>query len=319
MQDSRAIREDLIATFKGSTADGKSIEQSPHFEDYVNIGVCLSQGPRAPENKTALLKLEEAMINRIKKSVDQAKGAQAHFQEIEKHYTEKKETPVPKDKDYSKLLSGSLDEFERQHGFVVVGERLPNYVGFIGGKVFAEALSQGYHWKDVGAEEVHGEYTHRLQWYLVISAGAIKTVSPNQEVKVYKSIAEWQIVRKNKHLWIRLFDLNSWDTTINGDKEDFRCPENLNGWLTGTEAPEFCPVLRSFLRARMAKRAATFGALNPEPYLKKKLGWSEEDIRWYQSWVQTEERQKKRPSLRIIFPQGEKPVLSPYVNEKKRF
>jgi Family of unknown function (DUF5636) len=318
MQDSRAIREDLIAIFKGFTADGKSIEESPHFEDYVNIGVCLSQGPRAPANKTALLALEEATIKRIKNSVDQAKGAQAYFQAIKEHH-ENQGPAVPKDKDYSKLLSGSLDEFERQHGFVVVGERLPNYVGFIGGTVFAEALSQGYHWKDIGAEEVHGEYTHRLQWYLVISAGVIKTVSSNQEVTVYKSIAGWQIVRKSKYLWTRLFDLNSWDTAINGDKEDFRCPENLNGWLTGTEAPEFCPVLRSFLRARMAKRAATFSALNPEPYLKKKLGWSEEDIRWYKSWVQTEEGQKKRPSLRIIFPQGEKPVLSPYVNEKKRF
>jgi hypothetical protein len=49
-----------------------------------------------PEIKAALRGLEEAMIKRIKKSVDQAEGAQAHFREIEEHYTEKSKRPCLK-------------------------------------------------------------------------------------------------------------------------------------------------------------------------------------------------------------------------------
>jgi hypothetical protein len=88
-----------------------------------------------------------------------------------------------------------LDEFEKGHGFVVVGERLPNFVGFVYGNVFKNALEQGEHWKDVGAGKDHGKYSHRLQWYLVISAGAIKSVDPNGEVIVCKSIAKWLAVK----------------------------------------------------------------------------------------------------------------------------
>jgi Family of unknown function (DUF5636) len=274
-----------------------------------------------PEIKAALRGLEEAMIKRIKKSVDQAEGAQAHFREIEEHYTEKKQTAVPKDKDYSKLLSGSLDEFEKQHGFVVVGERLPNYVGFIWGNVFKEALSQGQHWKDVGAEEIHGEYTHRLQWYLVISAGVIKTVPTNQEATVYKSIAKWQRATNEetgvqRRLWSLLFDLVKSDNKIGKDNLDFRSPENLNLWLTGEEDPAVYPVLRSFLRARKAKRENPF---NLESYLQKKLGWSADQFKRYKDWVQQEDLAKRYPSTRITFPKGENAVLSPYVNTKKRF
>jgi hypothetical protein len=120
-----------------------------------------------------------------------------------------------------------------------------------------------------------------------------------------------------RYLWIRLFDLKTTDaSTIGGDKEDFRCPENLNLWLTGDENPTFCPVLRSFLRARMAKRAITFDVAN---YLQKKLKWSAEQREDYLRWVEWERRQKKYPSTRIVFPQGEKPVLSPYVNTIKKF
>ena len=212
-----------------------------------------------------------------------------------------------------------MDEFEKGHGFVVVGERLPNFVGFVYGNVFKNALEQGEHWKDVGAGKDHGKYSHRLQWYLVISAGAIKSVDPNGEVIVYKSIAKWQKGRTKdgveKNLWTRHFDLPKTDGSIGNDQEDFRSPENLNLWLTGNENPTFCPVLRSFLRARMAKRAN----LNADKYLQEKLKFSDEQMGEYQNWLVTEAEQKKRPSKRIVFPQGKKPVLSPYVGEVKEF
>ena len=74
-------------------------------------------------------------------------------------------------------------------------------------------------------------------------------------------------------------------------------------------------VLRSFLRARMAKRAN----LNADKYLQEKLKFSDEQMGEYQNWLVTEAEQKKRPSKRIVFPQGKKPVLSPYVGEVKEF
>lgn len=111
---------------------------------------------------------------------------------VEKRCTEGKKSAAPKDGDDSKLLSGSLDEFARQHGFVGVRERLPNYVGFVFGNVFKEARGQRQHWKDVDAGADHGEYSPRIQCYLVISAMAIKSVPPNQEAFVHKSIEPWQ-------------------------------------------------------------------------------------------------------------------------------
>jgi uncharacterized protein DUF5636 len=49
--------------------------------------------------------------------------------------------------------------------------RTPTITGFAAPPLFRLALLRlGYHWKDPGAGEVHGDITHRLQWFAITSA-----------------------------------------------------------------------------------------------------------------------------------------------------
>jgi hypothetical protein len=302
------IRKELTDAFdaKGVKVNDALLSASPHFEDYVRMGYYLSYGPREPVIRKALIDLDAAMTSRINKTFFAEYRALKHFDQQKTAYTGKSAQPE-KDRDFSKLLTASLDEFERNHGFVIVGDRPPNYAGFVFGNVFKESLALKQHWKDVGAGAEHGEYTHRLQWYILIKAGAVRTTPANQEATVFASIAPWQKGKTN--LWTFVFDQMAKDPSIGGDKYDFRSPENLNLWLVGDASPEFCPVLRAFLRTRMAKRQFTN---DMQKYLAKKLGKSEEDVALIMDYMRDETIAKRNPSARIAYPKNAKPTFKPY-------
>ncbi|MBB5497706.1 LirA/MavJ family T4SS effector [Paraburkholderia sp. MM5384-R2] len=308
------IRKELTDAFDGKDlkVNDQLLSVSPHFADYVRMGHYLSCGSQTtitgtPSVQNALIALDADMTNRINKTFFAESRAIKHFDQQQTAYATKKAQP-DKDRDFSKLLTASLDAFERKHGFVVVGDRLPNYAGFVFGNVFKESLALKQHWKDVGAGPEHGEYTHRLQWYIMISAGVIQTVPAYQEATIFASIAPWQKGKTN--LWTFLFDQLAKDPSIGGDKLDFRSPENLNMWLVGDALPDFCPVLRAFLRARMAKRQSTY---DMEKYLAKKLGKSKEDVAQIMEYMRDETMAKRNPSARIAYPKSAKPELAPYV------
>ncbi|BDC42657.1 LirA/MavJ family T4SS effector [Paraburkholderia terrae] len=314
MKQPDEIRKELTDAFddKDLKVNGALLSGSPHFGDYVRMGYYLSCGPRGtisgePVMRNALIALDADMTSRIDKYYSRESRAVKHFGQQQTAYATKTAQP-DKDRDFSKLLTGSLEEFERNHGFVVVGERLPNYAGFVFGNVFKESLALKQHWKDVGAGPAHGEYSHRLQWYILIRAGAIKTVPVNQEATVFASIAPWQKGKTN--LWTFIFDQLAKDASIGGDTLDFRSPENLNLWLVGDASPDFCPVLRAFLRSRMAKRQSTY---DMEKYLAKKLRKSEEEIAGIMEYMRDETIAKRNPSARIAYPKNAKPEFVPYV------
>ncbi|MFX1675678.1 hypothetical protein PWR63_26055 [Paraburkholderia sp. A2WS-5] len=314
MKSLEEIRAELKVAFddKDLKVDGKLLSESPHFNDYLRMGFYLSCGLRGnlrgePVIRNALIALDADMTQRINKYYSAKSRAIDYFQNQQAAYKANK-APPKKDSDFSKLLTASLDEFERAHGFVVVGDRLPNYAGFVYGNVFKESLALKQHWKDVGAGEKHGEYSHRLQWYILIRAGAFKTVPVNQEATVFASIAPWQKGKTN--LWTFLLDQLTTDPSIGNDKLDFRSPENLNMWLVGDASPEFCPVLRAFLRARMAKRESTY---NMRDYLVKKLRKSEEEVDEIITYMQMEKMENRNASARIAFPKGANPKFDPYV------
>lgn len=303
------IRDELRAAFdgKGLLVGGQPLTASPHFDDYVRIGRFLSCGTREPLLRAALVALDETMTARAGKRVFKSSRAVSHFDAQRRAHGAG--TAVPKDPDFAKLLTATLDSFERDHGFVCLGERLPNYAGFVFGHVFREAIAQKQHWKDVGAGPAHGEYTHRLQWYLLIHARIVTSVPPNQEADVYQSIAPWQKGKTN--LWTFLFDrMRSEDPVVRDDADDFRCPENLNEWLTGDAAPDFCPVLRAFLRARESKRQATY---DMRTYLAKKLQIDANAAQQLLEQMQLERMETGRnPSARIVHPRGAEPRLGKY-------
>jgi hypothetical protein len=307
MRDENFIRQELIEKFGKMKVDGKTIAESPYFGDYVRIGSLLSTGPREPLLKSAFRSLETEMIahvsgvaNYFSNNTKKAAKASDHFKKVETHYADKLETAAPDDSNYSKLLTMSLSEFEKEHGFLAT-EKPPNYAGFVYGNVFKEGLKKKQHWKDVGAGAKHGEFTHRLHWYILIRAGAIRDVTQMQEATIFASIEPWQ--KGTTNLWTSLFDLLADEISIDGDTDDFRSPENMNMWLVRDAEPDFCPVLRSFLRARMSKRATYY----LPTYLAKKTNLTEKEV----EAIVFPEKKGANASGRLVY-SGSTPTISPY-------
>lgn len=187
------------------------------------------------------------------------------------------------------LLSEELTAFEGQHGFKFesgdfqatidlsdrttpkkLGERVATYHGFVQPKAFNQQLVKRSHWKDPGAQEIHGEFTHRIQWYAIT-----RQLFPKEEkaMKVFEAIGKYPEAwtrpsnRGKLYLWDALCDrTNGVDVSFNDELfktedagkrgTDFRSPENLNDYLVTNEGwmDHRWPMLRDFLAARYNKR-----------------------------------------------------------------
>ncbi len=296
----RGTGESLTTDFNGNKI---TLDKDPYFFDYANMGATLSTPASRPAIRTALQGLEEDMLNQIggiwlwsnKKT-----SAVEHFKQKRTAFDDKTGR-LPSNSDFSKLLTRSLDAFEKAHGFVVP-EKLPIFAGFVYGGVFKDTIKNRMHFKDVGAGSKHGEFTHRIQWYALVKAGALVSVDKNEAGLVYGSIHRWLNKSAGEglpllQLWNYLFDMQK---SLLGEGEalddsDFRSPENFNTWLTGDAEPDFCPLLRSFLRMRMSKRQ-DYGV---EAYFKKKLGAVAGALA-FNAW-QIGFAKKENPSARIVY------------------
>jgi hypothetical protein len=95
----------------------------------------------------------------------------------------------------------------------------------------------------------------------------------------WKSVAE---LYTRRSMWDFLFDATPLSDTVPSFRTDsFRSPQNMNRWLTSSEAYEPLKVLNTFLTKRWNKR--TWDSLSPDvkdyrEYLKKKWGISDEDF-----------------------------------------
>jgi hypothetical protein len=196
----------------------------------------------------------------------------------------------------SSLLSETLTRFEEKRGFkfetgdvqanatmqiperttaVKAGPRVPTYHGFVQAPSFNKQLSKRSHWKDPGALLIHGEFTHRIQWYAIA-----RSLFPNgsKASEVFESIGLYtgKFTRAsdggNLYLWDALCDrTNQVDVSFDDELfktadagargEDFRSPENLNFYLMEKEGSSVWrwPLLRDFVRARYLKRETGVG------------------------------------------------------------
>ncbi len=152
--------------------------------------------------------------------------------------------------------------------------RVPTYHGFVQPAAFMLQLERQTHWKDPGAQMIHGEFTHRLQWYAAIRHAPCDKAA----AKVFRAIGKFKTPYDrggrqgppNLYLWDALCDrTNAKDVSFDdhlfrthdaGDRGlDFRSPENLN-WYLMHEArdPHRWPLLKTFLIARYNKRRVQF-------------------------------------------------------------
>ena len=273
------VRRELLEEFAGLHG-----EDAGFIDACAAIGALLSgdQGPGRIDG--ALGKLEALMFQvvdgRLKDDVrgqfpdperkklignTAAGGAFAPKTSSERKEVVKQTAPMTKlnADPFRKVLTTALDQFESNLNYPVNRDAAfhPRYVGLVSPERFLGNIAQGQHWKDVGASPDHGEFTHRLQWFVI---AASDTVPPNKVAEVYRGIG---LCRRNARaedglgqsaLWARLCD-RPIERLSNGKPggtvgiADYRSPENFNTYLRA-QAVRF-PLLSSFLSARHAKRS----------------------------------------------------------------
>jgi hypothetical protein len=127
-------------------------------------------------------------------------------------------------------------------------------------------LKNGYHWKDPGADAVvHGEFTHRIQWYAICRAVKNGLDLTNEPAQVFKSMGYYSFTTtKNDgqptYLWMLCCDCvgeeqkksspgQPWSST-------FTCPNRLNDYLSKPieHAWNELSYLKAVLAGRRLKR-----------------------------------------------------------------
>lgn len=193
---------------------------------------------------------------------------------------------------------------------------LPTLSGFVHPDSFNDLLlRQARHWKDPGASIHHGEYTHRLQWWIICcehaSGGLYRLKQPpvkrfrqlpkyttsywrTAQIKAnnataetagsYPSLAD---VYTNRSLWDFLCDCVPADDSMREStpaSDTFRSPQYMNLYLTAParefDHPEI-RVLYNYLVARFNKRTWQNANNMLRPYkavLAKKWGMNEEEF-----------------------------------------
>jgi hypothetical protein len=188
------------------------------------------------------------------------------------------------------VLDLVLGELEQKWGFGLNAGRV-SLDGFVHPASFnEELLRKKRHWKDPGADPIHGEYSHRLQWFLICyeceKRGPYKL--KKEPVSRFAATAAYA----KKHAKKEVYELNGieftlvtmWDflcdcvrsrspqSSTNFISDSFRSPEYLNLYLTDPagNAKDRFPLLNAYLTQRFNKRnwQKVNGLL--ADYLKKK-------------------------------------------------
>jgi hypothetical protein len=177
----------------------------------------------------------------------------------------------------SHLLSDTLSANELSNNFSLGnrGERKQavTYLGFIEPDVFRAQLVAGRQWKDPTVPFGHGEFTHRIQWYMII-----QELAPPQQgwLKFYQWVGKWRHAKQlntdpaekidfwlKLGLWDALTDRNKSDrANANGpyntkDSKDFGSPENLHPYLMSADNKDNW-LVHAFITAREKNRAPMF-------------------------------------------------------------
>jgi hypothetical protein len=131
--------------------------------------------------------------------------AQAYFQGWQQRRGKPKEATA-----YAHLLTRELGETEKAFGFnLLPGGGVKVYYDVLPAEVFLRENKEAMHWKDL-IDPRHGEFTHRLQWYLVM-----REIHPRVGTSTM-----FAAINAIPGLWDYLFDrapLNSGRTRLNAN------------------------------------------------------------------------------------------------------
>jgi hypothetical protein len=139
-----------------------------------------------------------------------------------------------------KVLSGFLTEFEATHKFnegghtfesknkdgltvelTATDQKAVTLPGFAAPEVFrAHLLAKARHFKDPTVGTMHGEFSHRIQWYIVCEYARLTNQLDHSPADIFKACARPVFVGKKTTVW---------DIVLEGSYgvKDFRKPERI--------------------------------------------------------------------------------------------
>jgi hypothetical protein len=266
------VKTDMVKYF------GERVRASKYFEDYARIGSYLSD---RKQYKPALGTLDCAMawkfMRRLQMAcpgIDLRKTGNLEREYLQVSHVIGRPLRPPKAlnadiKDagakalalFKKLLTECLAENERTHDFDVAEDNVVDLVVGLPLK-FNELLKARKPFKDVGAGKEHGEYSHRIQWYLISKM----TTLQHPVAEIYEKLPGWfakdpkNASSRNFYMWEFLVDRDGVPSNASSiiykteEQRDFRAPSNLNRWLTSNEAAVRFSWLHTWLKRRWDKR-----------------------------------------------------------------
>jgi len=332
---------------------GSNISKETYFPRWCQLGAFLT---RKVEVLRAIEKLDNLMFERLCKKKGLNTNAVPNRKMVTEAYSAYHQRKTYRlcqlaKSDVSHLLSDILTEKEMAFHFKTkVGrsqedvaissavaatrttlpdtrEKVPTYHGFVRPTDFRLQLEKKTQWIDPGAQPIHGEYTHRLQWFAVISelwsTGATASNVFASIGRYPGTFASTTSPGADLYLWDALCDRTNGEDvsfddlqflTSDGPKSggnDFRAPENLNLFLTNKDGFQSFrwPLLKIFLVATREKREVQFGASEQYMVNAKKIDPDFEDPMFYfqatylskKLYNQTfEEAQKDNAKLDVI-------------------
>jgi hypothetical protein len=255
------IEQEIETNFPAIAKDAKFLDA------LVNIGWFLtSAGDVMPE----LDYLEKALFNRAfgkslgpeRDKIYQQRAKDYYGDATKRAQAKAKNEKVEKDADLQHLITLEFADEEKRAGLAKWKKNGEPYqvmvMGPFSGEGFLRNLQEGRHWKDIVGPN-HGEYTHRLQWYLIGKGAHVSGVGD-----IFRKIGSAEVKRyEENRLWCTV-----WDAIVDRlppedpravtfpfvaqNALDFRCPEYFLTWLC-TQQDRY-PILSSFLKGRKEKR-----------------------------------------------------------------
>jgi hypothetical protein len=284
----KQVSDELLRDFQATwclpdlnplSVNGNTLGKDPFLKAFAAIGAILTD----PEEVTnGLRRLETAMLSHIPvsslaKLVGYAKkSSEKQAQDLIEYY-QKGGTQKPKG--LGSLLAKALEAAER--AYKISGTPATITANVAPQTFVDELLKQRRPFKDPGAGVEHGEYTHRIQWFIVCTSSDYTDNCDKTPGDVYEHIGKWFFPAvTNTKTEAPVSNLSMWDALVDRagapanqfpdeGKLDFRNPNKFHPWMLGNEAQgeKNFPILYAYLSARAKKRKE----IDPVEYLSQKL------------------------------------------------
>jgi len=274
MAEVAQVKEELLAEFDGLGQDGQALE------NFATVGSLLSKPDIVvPALKSLAARMMTLAMSRLDVAIEESEmlkragpGLQPKHTGARKKYDAERVGADP----FRGLLKEVLKAYEvdcMYQSHKQDSSFHPTYlVGLLTPDKFLDQVGDGVQWKDVGATPDHGEFSHRLQWYVVAESGLF---SKNAVGSVYRAIGACRTLAKKADrlnqwtLWSRLCDrgpgASSGGVNVVEGNNDCRSPENISLLIRNGDFG----LLSLAIKARFNKRAVEDPDRAPTPTAMK--------------------------------------------------